>query len=269
MRVPVTLTEAVIVALIGLAAGVVGGLAGIGGSIIMLPALAILLGREDGTRQHAFAAAAMIVNLLVAAPATRVHKKRGTIKKPIVVPLLIAGLPAIVIGVLVSNQTDGVTLRKILAVLIGAYALYSIVKALGFGPPDHPDHVSSRGKSLGLGAIGGFTGFCAGLLGIGGGAIMVPAMQAFVRVPLKQAVSASATVMVITSIIGATLKTVTVTQHGRTIGEVLILAGLLGPLAIVGSGFGAKMTHALPIRIVRVLIGVTLAASAAKMAGLF
>ncbi len=53
---------------IGLVAGLVGGLAGIGGSIIMLPALGLFLGYKTPARteHHLYMASAMTVNILVA-----------------------------------------------------------------------------------------------------------------------------------------------------------------------------------------------------------
>lgn len=53
---------------IGLIAGVVGGLTGLGGAIVMLPALGLYHGYEtrDQDRHHVFMAASMIVNIVVA-----------------------------------------------------------------------------------------------------------------------------------------------------------------------------------------------------------
>ncbi|MEM9066656.1 MAG: sulfite exporter TauE/SafE family protein [Planctomycetota bacterium] len=265
---PISLTDVVLVALIGLASGAVGGLAGVGGSLIALPLLVLVLGDNDGTRHHVYAAAAMIMNVLVAIPATRVHLKKKTVRASVVIPLLITGLPAIVIGVLVSNQYDGESLRRMLAVFVGGYSVFSIYKAISKKPEDHTEFSPSHQATVGLGTLGGFTGFCSGLLGIGGGGIMVPAMQVLIRVPLKQAVSASSTVMVVTAVIGASLKVGTIGEHERTASECLVLAAVLGPLAMVGSFFGAKATHALPIRLVRLLVATVLSIAAVRMAGL-
>jgi len=65
-----------VLALIGLAAGALGGLLGIGGSIIMIPALAIFLGDD----QHLYQAAAMVVNIAVALPAAIRHKRAGALR---------------------------------------------------------------------------------------------------------------------------------------------------------------------------------------------
>ena len=62
---PMTVTEVLISGLIGLAAGILGGLAGVGGSILILPALAFLFGSRPDVVQHLYMAAAMTVNDVV------------------------------------------------------------------------------------------------------------------------------------------------------------------------------------------------------------
>ena len=57
-----------LVSLLGLVAGTLGGLLGVGGSVIMIPGLVWLLGATAGAapgEQHAFQAAAMVANVAV------------------------------------------------------------------------------------------------------------------------------------------------------------------------------------------------------------
>ncbi|MCH9003289.1 MAG: TSUP family transporter, partial [Planctomycetes bacterium] len=61
--------------LIGLFTGVVGGLLGVGGSIVMIPAMTEVIGPD----QHLYQAAAMIVNFFVVVPAVYQHRKAGAI----------------------------------------------------------------------------------------------------------------------------------------------------------------------------------------------
>ena len=57
-----TALDIVMLLLTGFGAGLLGGFVGIGGSIIMIPAMLLLLGQN----QHLYQAAAMIVNVVVA-----------------------------------------------------------------------------------------------------------------------------------------------------------------------------------------------------------
>ena len=67
--------DLIALALIGLLAGLLGGLLGIGGSIVMIPAMTEVLGPD----QHLYQAAAMTVNFFVVVPAVIRHSRAGAI----------------------------------------------------------------------------------------------------------------------------------------------------------------------------------------------
>lgn len=259
--------QALIVALIGLAAGLLGGLAGIGGSLIMLPGLAFLLGTPDPAQYHVYMAAAMTVNIAVAIPSAIRHHRAGAVRLDITGFLLPAMAITILIGVLVSNQDDGNRLKVLLGAFIAAYCIMNLVK-LALRHPEPSEH-HERTNMPRLLTVGSLTGFIAGLLGIGGGVMMVPMLQFFCRIPLRQAIGTSSAVMCLTAVIGATLKLLTLGTHDQSAGDALILALLMAPLAIIGAWTGARLTHALPLPVVRGTISVLLLAAAAKLAGLF
>ncbi len=63
------LGEVITLLILGLAAGTAGGLVGIGGSLVIIPVLTLLMGKD----QHLAQACAMIVNVFVAVPALLRH----------------------------------------------------------------------------------------------------------------------------------------------------------------------------------------------------
>ncbi|NOT00406.1 MAG: TSUP family transporter, partial [Phycisphaerales bacterium] len=65
--------ETVWLGIIGLAAGLLGGLLGIGGSIVMIPAMTEVL----GANQHLYQASALMVSFFVGAPALVQHLRAG------------------------------------------------------------------------------------------------------------------------------------------------------------------------------------------------
>ncbi len=110
---------------VGLAAGLLGGLLGIGGSVIMIPALALIFHKIDAQSQHLYQAAAMTANVAVAAPAAIEHLKRGALHKQLFAWVLgLVTLIAIVLGVIVSDQLDGLVLRRIFAAFLIYVAFY-------------------------------------------------------------------------------------------------------------------------------------------------
>ena len=74
----VDLPTSAVLAAVGLLAGVLGGLLGVGGSILMIPAMVFLFADRYGPEgQHLYQAAAMIVNLFVVLPAVDRHRRAG------------------------------------------------------------------------------------------------------------------------------------------------------------------------------------------------
>jgi uncharacterized protein len=251
---------------IGLAAGVIGGMAGIGGSLVMLPALGFFLGYDEPerTRQHLYMAAAMVVNAVVSIPATYTHAKAGSVRRNLVLWVVGPMIPAMIGGVALSDRLDGHRLIDFLALFILAYCVLNVVRVIGRTPDASVNPIDAPRTALVV--LGIVTGLIGGLLGIGGGVVMVPALQLLFRVPLKNAIAASSAVMVVTAIVGSTAKLTGLGGHGQNAADALVLAAAMAPTAFIGGLIGAKLTQRLPVPIVRVIISVVLAAAAARLA---
>lgn len=263
-----TVLDASLIALIGLIAGLVGGLTGLGGSVIMLPGLAFIVGYADETHaeQHTYQAAAMAVNFLVAVPAVWRHTHAGAIRKPLLYRLLPPAVLFIILGVLASDQFQGEVLVKILAVVIAFMVVISeIAHRVRARRDDDATRPMATPAVIGTGVT---TGFLAGLLGIGGGVITVTGLQALGRVPIRQAIAASAAVMCLTAPVGAGIKMATLHTHDQSVIGAVELIGLLGPAAVVGALMGASLVHRLPVRLVRPVVSVILLIAAARLGGL-
>lgn len=254
---------------IGLAAGVLGGLLGIGGSIVMIPLLALVFHDESGAKQQLFQAAAMAVNVVVSAPAAVRHRKAGTVRPDVLKIMLPAVVITIVLGVLVSNNTTGLRLRQFFAVFLLYVSVVNIVK-LFRKQPEPEAAVPDRATPLRVGGIGSLMGFVAGLLGIGGGVFAVPLLQTIARLPLKQCIGTSSAIMAIASIVGATFKITTLgsVENGQFAPhDALLIAAILTPTAFVGGWFGASLTHRLPLEWVRGIFALALLTAAWRMSG--
>ncbi len=123
------------VAALGFIAGTLGGMLGVGGSVIMIPGLVMLLGQDKipGVNQHIYQAAAMIANVAVSVPAAlRHHQARATCPQAIKW-LLPSTLFFVLVGVWLSNQftsTEGaVWLGRCLAFLL-AYVIVMNIRKL-------------------------------------------------------------------------------------------------------------------------------------------
>lgn len=262
-------TEVAIAVAIGLVAGLVGGLCGIGGSIIMLPALSILFGYRDEaeTRHHLYIAAAMLVNVVVAATAIRPHLRARAIDRGVVAKLLPPMAVAIIAGVLLGDETAGKIPKLVLVGFLFAFVAWTLFTAIGRLPDPSPEQ--QRPTAVRLGLIGLVTGLAAGFLGIGGGIVMVPAMQIAARIPLRNAIAASAAAMCLASPIGALVKFSSLHSHGLSWFAALTLGLSMAVGASIGSPVGARLTHRLRLPHLRLAVAIVLGASAAKMAGFF
>ena len=257
----------------GLCAGLLGGMLGVGGSIIMIPAMVAMFGqgdRDPGYNQHLYQAAAMIVNVCVVLPALVRHARAGAIAPRALKLILPPALAFIFIGVALSNLPvfhgpDGAKwLGRLLAAFL-AYVLVVNVRRLVRGRQETDGEARlTLGRAS---AVSATMGTLAGLMGIGGGAIAVPMQQMLMRLPLRQCIANSTAIICITAGFGAVAKNATLPPD-CALGDALALAGLLAPTAIVGGYLGGALTHALPLKAVRLAFIMLLAAAVWKMAAL-
>lgn len=254
--------EFLIPAAIGLIAGLLGGLLGVGGSILIIPGLILYLsqtGRYDGSVQHLIQASAMICNVFVAAPSVVAHWRARMIMKSVTLALIPSALAGILLGVYVSDTTlfarqNGVYLAMILAAFMVYVGGYNGLRLMTNTDLEHGFDERPAPPLAGVGSVGLVMGFFAGLLGIGGGAICVPMQQILLRIPLRRAIANSAVTIVCVSSVGAVLKNATLSsQHGIALMHSLQLAAMLIPTAILGGYLGGKLTHALPRRVLRMV----------------
>jgi uncharacterized membrane protein YfcA len=192
---------------LGLTAGVIGGLIGIGGSIVIIPVLTLILGRD----QHFSQASAMIINVFVAAAAVVQHNRAHAIRWKIALHMVPAGLLFIIVGVEVSNLLAAEMLQKIFGVFLLYVVVINVAKLVRDAQPKNP-RPEERADWGRVSVTGGAMGLVAGLLGIGGGPVAIPLLQRLSHLPLRQSIATSSAVMVLTAAVGAARKNLTLIQ---------------------------------------------------------
>lgn len=269
-----TPVDLLIASALGFFGGCVGGMLGLGGGIVIIPALTIIRGPD----QHLYQASLMIIYVVVALAALRRHIRAGAVRADILAGLVPASIVTILVGVWLSNKFPEADLRRMFAFFL----LYVIAmdtvrlrrewhgRASGAGgkPVVRTPGRVPVGRSVSVGAAMGLVG---GLLGVGGGTIAVPMQQQVCRVSMREAIGTSTAVILVTGLIGALAKNMTLaeaTNGARTINDSLLLAVSLAPGAIIGGVTGSHLAHRLPIFWVRLAFVCLLALSALKMSGL-
>lgn len=249
---------------VGFVAGLLGGLFGVGGSVLIIPGLIFYLSHTPqgyhGSQQHLIQAAAMVCNVFVAAPALVAHVRARALVPVVLRGLVPGAFLGMIAGVFASNspffaRERGAYLAMVLAAFLAAEGL-SHLRTLWTGVhtgsiPEPTAHRYGWGRTL---AVGGVVGLVGGLLGIGGGTLSIPLQCRLLGVPLRSAIANSAATIIVVSTLGATYKTLTLPHHGFSAMEALRLAGLIVPTAVVGSYLGGQLTHRLPRRALEALL---------------
>jgi uncharacterized membrane protein YfcA len=211
-------------AVVGLAAGFMAGLFGVGGGILIVPALLLIM-RMDQRLAHGTSLAAV---LPIAVASTLGYALDDAVDWP-VAALLAAGAVA---GAVVGTHVLHLVPQRALAVAFTGLMLATAVRML----LDHSDAGGRAdltvGTAVALVAVGVAAGIIAGLLGVGGGIILVPAMVVLFGIPPAVAKGTSLAVIVPTSAMG--------TWRNRVNRNAELAAAVVVGLAGVVSGFVAS-----------------------------
>jgi uncharacterized protein len=179
--------------LIGAIAGMLSGLFGIGGGIVIVPAL-LALTKMERKLAHGTSLAA---TLPIAAASLVTYAANDNVDWPFAACLAVGAIVGAVVGTHLLQVIPKTPLTIIFIVTILATAVRLLLSDEVVGR----DQLSVLG-GIALVVIGFVTGTLAGLLGIGGGVIMVPAMVVlFSQVPVI-AKGTSVAVIVPSSIVG-------------------------------------------------------------------
>lgn len=241
--------------LLGLAAGASGGLLGIGGSVVMIPGLVILFGSHQ---HHLYQAAAMIVHFFVVGPSVVRHRQARATFRPVTRWMVPSAVVGAIIGVVISElhifHGDGQGYLQLgFAVFLLYIVFYNLMRLhRGSHLPEMTEADSSRISPTKIVAMVGLpSGLFGGLLGVGGGLIAVPAQQVGLKIPLRNAIANSASMILWASIAGAIVKNARLSEHGASFRQSLLLATILAPTAIIGAYFTAARVHKWPVGIIR------------------
>jgi uncharacterized protein len=157
----------------GVAGGLLAGLLGVGGGIVIVPALDFALqvaGVSPAVALHVAVATSMATIVPTAVSSSRAHARRGSVDRAVVQHWLVPIVLGALAGAWVASRVDA----RVLATVFGLVALAASMKML------LPlDHVVLR-QGLPRGAAGAILpagiGAVSAMMGIGGGTISVPAM---------------------------------------------------------------------------------------------
>jgi uncharacterized membrane protein YfcA len=242
--------------LVGAAAGVFAGLFGIGGGIIIVPALILLAGfplvKATGTSLAAILLPVGILGVIAYARAKVIDLRASA--------YIAAGLlTSVAAGAWLANTLPVELMRRLFA-LFCLYVGWNFIdpirrfrRSRGLSVAAQPEpEASPRPSAWPLVGIGLLAGVMAGMFGIGGGNIIVPLLTLGLHYPPKRAIATSLGAILFPFGIPGVLYYYKAGNLDLT-AAAWIAAGLF-----VGTVFGALITIRLPNRTVKLLYGVFL-----------
>ncbi len=235
----------------GLAAGALSGLFGVGGGILIVPALVLILHMPQrlahGTSLAAIVPIAL-TGLLGYAIESKVDWSIG----------LCLAIGSAGIGAVIGTHLLHVVSTRLLAIV---FALLLLVTALRL-VLDHSDAVGREPLTgwvvLALVAVGTVAGILAGMLGVGGGVILIPAMIVLFSLPSAVAKGTSLAVILPTAVVG-TLRNL------RRANADLRVAGVVGVSGMVAAFAVSRVSVGLDDRVSNNLFAVLLVVMAVRM----
>lgn len=251
----------------GVVAGFLAGLLGIGGGIIIVPALLVALAATDtaaAVTMHVAVATSLATIIPTSLASSRAHWRRGSVDLALArrwAPAVFLGACA---GVLVADRLHSDTLTAIFAVMA---VLFGVKMWLPLDEVVLRDDVPGSRVALSLPfSIGGLST----LMGIGGGTFGVTALSLFNQ-PIHRAVGTAALLGFVISV-PATLGYVLAgwDEPGRpplSLGYVnLVAVALIIPATILMAPLGAAVAHRLSRRWLSRLFGVFLVVTGIRLA---
>ena len=172
---------------IGVVAGFLAGLLGIGGGAMLVPFMTLVLSFKEMPPQHIVkmaVATSLATICFTSMSSLRAHHRRGAVRWDVV--RLLA--PGIVLGSLLGAQIAKALPAAVLAILFAVFLTFSATQIF-FERKPRPGQQMPQGGSLF--AVGGGIGVVSTLVGAGGAFITVPFMIAC-NVPIINAVATSA-----------------------------------------------------------------------------
>lgn len=230
---------------IGLLGGFFGGLVGLGGGVIMIPMMTVFAGLSQ-REAHGTSLVAVACTAIMGALVYFFH---GIIDWQASLVLAVSAALFSRMGAVYAHSLKEIHLKRGFGIFIACVSLLLIAK--GF-IPGAKEEMAFWPRMFTLFFIGVGTGLISGMMGVGGGLVMIPAMVILVGMPQHLAQGTSLLAMVPVGIVGAL-------THYR-LGNIRVHLALgLAVGTIAGSFLGGTAAVFLPdfyLKVVFALIGV-------------
>lgn len=250
----------------GIGGGILAGLLGVGGGIVIVPALYFaltMLGLDPEVTMKVAVATSLSTIVFTSLASSRAHYRRGAVDTA----LIRMWAPWVIIGVIIGAFAGGAISGTVsIAVFATVSLAVSADMILRKGRAEPEPRQFSKPVWAGFGI---FTGAVSALMGIGGGTVGVPLLN-FLGYDIRRAVGTSTVLGFMIGVPGTLVYIFT--GYGNealppfSLGYVnLVAAAAIIPLTTIFSQLGAKLAHTIPPQALRLFFGVFLLLTAIRM----
>lgn len=237
-------------AALGLVAGFLSGLFGVGGGILIVPIL-VLAVRMDQRLAHGTSLAAVFP---IAVSGLAGFGTEASVDWPVAVVLAAGAMLGAVLG---THALSVLPVSILARAFAGVLLLSALRLALQAGDASGRSELDI-GLVVGLLLVGVLSGTLAGMLGVGGGVVMVPAMIILAGIPAAVAKGTSLAVIIPTSLVA--------TQRNLRKGNAdLRVATVVGLAGVLSSFVASKISVGLDEQTSNVLFAALLTVVAVRM----
>lgn len=229
---------------VGAFAGLIAGLLGVGGGIVIVPALYHVLALMDvseAIRMHVAVGSSLAIIIPTSLISARSHYRREAVDLPLLKRWILPLLVGVIVGAVVAAYLNGNVLAAVFAVVA---LLVSIRMLRGEDTLNLAESLPGEPiRSL----LASFIGMVSTMMGIGGGTLTVPLLSAC-NYPIRRAVGTASAVGIVIAIPGAIGFLVSGQGvEGRpplTIGYINLVAFcLIVPTTTLLAPYGARLAH--------------------------
>lgn len=235
----------IIYLVVGLLAGIIGGLLGTGGCALIMPVI-----RFGFNFDPAFAVGTTLTAVVFTAGSGAIqHFTMRNVDLATALQVGLSGIFGVVIGSFVFGYIK--PYGELIDLIIGIAFIIVSIRMLYegvFGPAPPPQSNEMPGTVVSKSLLGSAIGFLTGIIGLGGGYALVPSFIYFFRAPMKLAIGTSMAAFVWMALVGAIFKIYQDVVN-------LPVAIVLGVGALVGAIFGAKLVAKLRPNLLKTLFG--------------
>lgn len=255
---------------IGVVAGVFGGLLagllGVGGGIVIVPALYLALSEVDMADEVAMqvaVATSLATIVFTAVSSARAHHARGAVD----LALLRRWSPWVVAGVIAGSLLGAVVDGRLMVAVFAVVAAVVAVNMLMSGKPAPPQPRAAPPAAWA--ATGVAAGGISALMGIGGGTVCVPVLS-FLGYDIRRAVGTAAALGLVIGVPATVIYVLAglgvPDRPPLSLGYVNLPAlALIVPFTTAFAKVGARIAHAIPMRALRICFGIFLGLTSLRM----